>query len=347
MSKNNVQAPIDFVVTWVDGSDPEWLEEKEKWRAKEEDAPWSEWTTGDKRFRDWGLLKYWFRAVEKYADWVNHVYFVTAGSVPDWLNTECPRLTVVRHQEFIPEKYLPTFNSHCIEWNLHRIESLSEQFVYFNDDFFLNSRADPTLFFKDGMPRDFAALGINRLNRSRTGYGAYSAMLLNEHWDMHDVVRGNLSKWFAPCYGPRTWLKNIILLSQKEFSGLVSDHLPSSFLKSTFEDIWDLEGDELDRNCNDRFRGFYGISPNLIRDWQRVEGKFCPRSPSYGRAFENPDFFKDDANLATILKAIEGSKYKVVCINDEIDEPERYDLWGEQIRGAFEDKLPNRSMYEK
>ena len=85
------------------------------------------------RYRDWEILKYLFRSIENFAPWVNNVYFVTCGHLPAWLNTECPKLQIVSHKDFIPEKYLPTFNSHSIEWNFHRIKNLSEHFVYFND----------------------------------------------------------------------------------------------------------------------------------------------------------------------------------------------------------------------
>ncbi len=42
---------IDFVITWVDGSDPNWLAEKSKYSAESEndDRP--------QRYRDWGLLR--------------------------------------------------------------------------------------------------------------------------------------------------------------------------------------------------------------------------------------------------------------------------------------------------
>ena len=53
-----------------------------------------------------------------------------------------------------PEEYLPTFNSHTIEMNLHRIKGLSEQFVYFNDDMFINKPMKPRDFFVHGKPCD-------------------------------------------------------------------------------------------------------------------------------------------------------------------------------------------------
>ena len=112
------------------------------------------------RYRDWEILKYLKkRMIEKgvlqqYAPWVNNVYFVTCGHLPAWLNTECPKLQIVSHKDFIPEKYLPTFNSHSIEWNFHRIKNLSEHFVYFNDDMFLLKSIAAEDFFRNGRPVD-------------------------------------------------------------------------------------------------------------------------------------------------------------------------------------------------
>lgn len=119
--KNQV---IDFVITWVDGSDPIWFQEKQKIFKKAVGAV----DTDDRseRYRDWGILKYLFRSIEKFAPWVNNVYFVTCGHLPEWLNTECSKLQIVSHKDFIPQKYLPTFNSHPIEWNFHRIKNLSD-----------------------------------------------------------------------------------------------------------------------------------------------------------------------------------------------------------------------------
>lgn len=133
---------IDFVLIWVDGNDPKWQTIFMKYKEND----------GDKRplrFRDMGTLRYWFRGVEKFAPWVNKVYFVTCGQRPNWLNTANPKLVCVRHDEFIPEKYLPTFSSHTIEFNLHRIPGLSEQFVYFNDDMFLIRETYRKDFFVD------------------------------------------------------------------------------------------------------------------------------------------------------------------------------------------------------
>ncbi len=105
---------IDFVIFWVDGSDVEWQKKKAFYKG-------TALQNSDVRFRDWGLLRYWFRAVEKYAPWVNRVYFVADNQRPEWLNYNHPKLAYVDHQDFIPSKYLPSFQSNTIEDKKHRI----------------------------------------------------------------------------------------------------------------------------------------------------------------------------------------------------------------------------------
>jgi hypothetical protein len=274
--------PIDFVVTWVNEEDSEWLALRNKYMSAEKSHPWNSWTMGEKRFRDWGLLPYWFRGVAKFAPWVRNVYLVTAGAVPSWLDVNCPNLRIIHHEDFIPTKYLPTFNSHTIEWNLHRIDGLSEQFVYFNDDMYLTSPTKRDDFFRNGLPRDSAVLGVSFLSRVQPSYVAYSAMLLNEHFDMHKVIKKHPSNWINPKYGLKNIVKTITLLPQNRFPGMSTDHLPFSLLKETYCDLWNLEPQLLDKTCNDRFRQFFGLTPWLLRDWQCVEGKFVPRRSSYG-----------------------------------------------------------------
>ena len=109
-------------------------------------------TDRDARYRDWETLRYWFRGVEKFAPWVNKIYFVTCGHVPSWLNLDADKLVHVKHSDYIPEEYLPTFSSHPIELNVNRIRGLSEHFVYFNDDTFLCRSIPKEIFYRDGKP---------------------------------------------------------------------------------------------------------------------------------------------------------------------------------------------------
>ncbi|XP_014676988.1 PREDICTED: N-acetylglucosamine-1-phosphotransferase subunits alpha/beta-like [Priapulus caudatus] len=92
-------------------------------------------------------LRYSLRSLQTHAPWVRHIYIVTNGQIPYWLNLDNPRITIVTHEEIYPNaSHLPTFSSSSIESNIHRIPGLSAKFIYMNDD---------VMFGKDVWPEDF------------------------------------------------------------------------------------------------------------------------------------------------------------------------------------------------
>ena len=108
------------------------------------------------RYRDNDELRHSLRSLWFGCDWVRKIFVVTADQVPAWLDTEDERIEVVSHRDILPESCLPTFNSHAIEAALHRIEGLSEHFVYFNDDVFVGRPLRPDHFFtSSGLPKVF------------------------------------------------------------------------------------------------------------------------------------------------------------------------------------------------
>ena len=118
---------MDIVITYVNGLDPIWQQEY----AKHTNTPILE-----KRFRDWGTLKYLFRGIETNMPFIRKVHLVVSGEsqVPKWLNRE--QVNVVLHKDIIPAQLLPTFNCNPIEMHLHNIADLDEEYIYFNDDIF-------------------------------------------------------------------------------------------------------------------------------------------------------------------------------------------------------------------
>ncbi|XP_068800949.1 N-acetylglucosamine-1-phosphotransferase subunits alpha/beta isoform X3 [Struthio camelus] len=99
------------------------------------------------RFEDNEELRYSLRSIERHAPWVRHIFIVTNGQIPSWLNLDNPRITIVTHQEiFRNVSHLPTFSSPAIESHIHRISGLSQKFIYLNDD---------VMFGKDVWPDDF------------------------------------------------------------------------------------------------------------------------------------------------------------------------------------------------
>ncbi|XP_031614121.1 N-acetylglucosamine-1-phosphotransferase subunits alpha/beta [Oreochromis aureus] len=99
------------------------------------------------RFEDNEELRYSLRSIERHAPWVRHIFIVTNGQIPSWLNLDNPRVSVITHQDiFLNNSHLPTFSSPAIETHIHRIPGLSQKFIYLNDD---------VMFGKDVWPDDF------------------------------------------------------------------------------------------------------------------------------------------------------------------------------------------------
>lgn len=151
--------PIDLVYTWVDGNDPAWQARKHKAEGLIDDAAVNETALSASRFQNRDELKYSLRSVEAYANWVNHIYIVTDGQVPEWLNSDHPKITVIDHREiFTDSSVLPVFNSHAIESQLHHIQGLSERYLYMNDDLFFMRPVRPEKFFtSSGLSKFFAS----------------------------------------------------------------------------------------------------------------------------------------------------------------------------------------------
>lgn len=145
---------IDAVYTWVDGADPQFAKEFDKYYALEK-PPGDPNNYHKHRFRDSEELRYSLRSLEANASWINKVFLVTNGQIPSWLNVKHPRLRLVKHSDIFPDQsHLPTFSSLAIETHLHRIKGLSKRFLYFNDDMFLGKKTTPADFIsQDGKPK--------------------------------------------------------------------------------------------------------------------------------------------------------------------------------------------------
>lgn len=348
-----LDSTIDFVIIWVDGNDPAWQAEKQKYvqqaQDKVDETFFKNWIDHPMRYRDWDNLQYWFRGVEKFSPWVNKIHFVTWGHLPPWLNVEHPKLNIVNHKDFIPEKYLPTFQANPIEDNLFRIPGLSEQFVFFNDDMFVIAPTNPTDFFKNGLPRDFAALEMPRTVRYGTQCENQSAEIINDYFEKNEVIKKNWRKWFNLRYG-KAMLKTVLLMPWDRFGCLMQHHLPSSLLKSTYEELWRLEGAALDHTCQEKFRGKEQLTQYLFLDWQRVTGNFYPRSPKIGHAFRLGAFCSKQASQPEYNEAIDyitKQRGKMVCLNDGDMTDEEFEARKVGLQRAFQSILPDKSAFEK
>ncbi len=332
---------IDFVLPWVDGNDLEWQKEKAKYDVN------SNADGTIYRYRDWDLLRYWFRGVEKFAPWVHKIYFVTWGHVPNWLDVDNPKIKIIKHTDFIPQKYLPTFSSRTIDCNVFRIKDLSDQFVLFCDDFYIINKTKPEDFFEDGVPKDTVALNVHCPKKSMIGHFSTlnDVAIINEHFDFKKSIKENWKKWFSLKNGKHIF-RTIALLNCPRFPGFWQHHLSSSFLKSTMEEVWQKEEEVLDTTCMHKFRERMDINQWLFREWQIASGNFKNRSYKFGTSF----YIDRDGIKTTLPKMVDyisKQKGSMIAINDGPMQDEEFENTVKTLRECFEKIMPRKSSFEK
>lgn len=329
---------IDFVVTWVDGSDKAWQAEKARYSGKGiiDDR--------EERYRDWGLFRYWFRGVEKFAPWVRKVHFITWGHLPEWLNVDHPKLHIVRHEDYIPEEFLPTFNCNVLEIYLHKIEGLADRFVYFNDDMHLAGPVRPEDFFKGGKPCDmlaFQPVVANPNNPVMSHMLLNNSLVLCKYFGKRENVKMQLGKYYKLGYPPLYFFYNLLEMAFPLFTGFYTVHGPSPYCRETFEELWQKEGPLLSEMSANRFRSAEDVTQYLFREWQKLSGNFVPHNIQ--KAMQYYEVKEDNRALARMLKK---KKKKIVCVNDG-QVKEDYERIRAELTGAFESLLPERSSFEK
>lgn len=328
---------IDFVITWVDMNDPKWKQDFAKAKGEIDN---SRNQFSEARFRDYGFLKYWFRGVEKFAPWVRRIHFVTCGQKPEWLDTSNPKLHLVNHMDYIPEQFLPTFNSSIIELYFHRIPGIADRFVYFNDDFYLTGPTPSTRFFNEnGQPQDIAAFRFN------TGMSLWSKLLennirlINEHFDKKEVLKRDHDKWFCEEYGSKANVTRLLQWYGK-FITLVVPHNAQPYLKKTYEEVWNNLGNKLLAVSGHQFRNPADYTQELFRTWQICKSDFEPYN-----TYKDTKMFPLMVKPKQAVKAIKEQKYKLVCINDSVH-IRNYEEVMRSLDDAFRSILPDKSAFE-
>lgn len=331
---------IDIVIPWVDGSDPEWLKEKNIYSENKTKID-------DCRYRDWGLLKYWFRGIEKNASWINKIYFITWGHLPEWLNTNNEKLIIVNHKDYMPKEYLPTYNSNTILTNIHRIKGLSEHFIVFNDDVYLINKTKKTDFFIKGKPCDNIALNVHCpiKNNLIQNICFNDAGIINNHFEFKKTFKKNITKWLN-LHNGKELFRTLALLGCPRYPGFYYHHLAQGYCKRTFETVWNLEYDYLHKASINKFRDIGDVNEWLMKDWQVVEGNIEIRKYKLGKTF----FLKDSLmpkQGEDIVKYIRNKKGKCIGINDGQLTGEKSQECTRKIVEAFESIFSDKSSFEK
>lgn len=328
---------IDFVVTWVDGSDENWIRKKNKFSLTA--GRGNKGMNSLKAFREWGSFKYWFRGVEKFAPWVNKVYLVTDNQKPEWLNINNKKLEIVDHTDFLKKENLPVFSSHPIEINLYRIKGLSEHFVYFNDDMYLTSLTKPMDFFdENGFPKYTTSISPIVPERYGTGNFQINDMeIINSHFSRKEIMDNG--SFFNYHQGLKNIIKTSLYSHSKYICGFFESHLPYPMLRKTMKEVWKKEPSVLSKTSSSRFRTKDNVNFWLFKYWQIAAGNYSVGDPKFGKLFT-----LDNAG-PKLWNYINSGKYKVMCINDGFNVKNAEKTKKEFIK-ALNSLLPSKSSFE-
>ena len=293
---------VDIVITYVNGLDPVWQSDYEKYTNQ---------PVLEKRFRDWGTLRYLFRGIAENMSFIRKVHLVVSheSQVPEWVNRD--EVHVVLHKDIIPAEFLPTFNCNPIEMHLHRIEGLDEEYLYFNDDMFPMSKCKPTDFFRNGR----GVLGVS-----------------------HHLFAMNMFKKI--CRNSDRLARRALGLKKSIFF-LRPQHICSPLLKRACMDVYSRVPAEIAKTAASRVRDEKNLNQYLFLDYMYLKGLLINKRHS------KKHFSVGITSVTQLHDFITKPSHKLACINDVQLPEERYVELRKALLDAFEERFPQKSKYEQ
>jgi len=214
--------PIDVVISWVDGNDPAHKSKIQPYLSTK--VRKSEDIAGPTRYGSVGEVFYCVASIFRFAPFVRKIFIITDNQNPNldtFIQQNFPdstiQIEIIDHTVLFKgyEQFLPVFNSRAIETCTFRIPHLSENYVYFNDDFFLVRPLQPEDWYR---------------NDHIVAYGHWRSILLDSLlWLIKPLKNGHKPVGF----------KDSMLLSalklKRRWSYFHLDHIPHPLKKSVLE----------------------------------------------------------------------------------------------------------------
>ncbi|MFI1723748.1 stealth family protein [Streptomyces sp. NPDC020489] len=314
---DEVRFPVDAVYTWVDGDDPAMAAKRLAHQAHHTGAIAAR-ETGASRYTSHDELRYALRSLEMYAGFIRHVYLVTDSQIPSWLDPAAEGLTVIDHRDILPEAALPVFNSHAIESRLHHIPGLSEHYLYFNDDVFINRPVRAEHFFHGN--------GIARIPLSPLKLGVGAPHPLEP---APNSAGKNAREVISHFHGRQIAHKSL--------------HTPHPQLLAVMREMEDLSIEQLERTAYSRFRSTTDVAPasTLHHHWAMATGRAVPAEYRFRYVqLGTPDMHRRLARLAA------GDDVDFFCLNDVDTPPHTREAARTAIAAFLHRKYPFPSRFE-
>ena len=314
---DTVYPTVDIVYTWVNNQDLKWQKKREKTLETCDQTISCDANTKN-RFRDRNELMYSLRSVYQFAAFINHIYIVTCGQKPSWIKPH-PKITFINHEEIFESlNDLPTFNSMAIESHLHNIRSLSEYFIYLNDDVFFGKEVDFKDFFtKTGNIKLFLAGYWSPQGETLVEEGAWKSAWKNTNKILDNKFVPERRRCLS--HAPFALRKSLIQEVQKQFPEIFSSVSSHKFRSPD------------DYAMTNGFIQYYALY-----NAQAQIGKFRDKTV---RLTENAR--KNKGALKQLMK----SQYKAFCLEDIAREDS--DDTDIALKEFLEDYFPNVAPWEK
>jgi len=340
---------IDFVLPWVDSSDPVWQKEYAQYNESHN----GEDRANNTRFRDTRTLKYVLRSIEKHCPWYHKIYLITTGHFPKWLDVNHSKIKLVTHEKlFVDKSVLPVFNSNAIEMNLANIEDLSGKFVYLNDDMIIWSPVAIERFFQQGMPVDYfhhAWLPRNNLYKRLFGDNTWvdainrNIALINKKIPELQLDKEHL---FHETYGSGQKISNFLSkrLYKKPF-WIDHWHHPQPYLKHTISQVFEAFREEMLEVSSHKFRSSKDLTHYLYRYWHLYHGAFIPYFHNDGKIVR-PSSLKHLQSIINNLEHENGLRF--VCFNDQANQLSENEFaeMTQKMEAYLESRFPHKASFE-
>ncbi len=248
--------PIDAVITWVDGSDPQHAEKLNAYLASlQGERPKA---ASKARFHDAGEIDYCVTSLLKFAPWLRTIFIVTDAQTPELMKTIKgsmyeERIQIVDHKVIFAEfnDCLPTFNSMAITSLLWKIPGIAERFIYFNDDFML---------LRPVMPEDFFT------NNGVVLRGKWQRQPESSYWHralltLKSVVRSPKKKEKISYWGLQQRCASLLGFDQYYFR---LPHIPHPWRRSTWELMSKQQNSAILKNISGRLRSSEQFVPESL-----------------------------------------------------------------------------------
>ena len=230
-----ISDPIDAVITWVDGADKAHQEKLAQYLVST-GLPRPE-SAAPTRFNQCGEIDYCVKSLLRFAPWIRTIFIVTDNQTPSIIKTlkgtpHESRIKLIDHRTIFAnfESALPTFNSLTIESVLWRIEGLSTQFIYLNDDNALLRPVTPNDFFRDSklvLRGEWKSMAAKKwLNRCRALLGRPIAT--SEHRTLQEntaILAGWTSQFFHLPHAPLPLNKQTLELFFQKHPAALSQNI--------------------------------------------------------------------------------------------------------------------------